>query len=1620
MPYDALGNYVPGDDTPTSDDMSYATSVPTTQSYQQQRMARVPQNLQGMGAPARGLTDLLTGAARGTLAGTIGAPGDISQMLRDMSPEVRAVMERKFGSRSFPTTQETLPYIPSTNLSGTNVGETGATLGSNIVAPLAGPQLLGAAARGTAKAAKAAAPSVAQMAAELMEKQGLGPMYVVKPNKGGNWLKDEVERAVLPIKQYGILPHELATHPSNIIAEAVNSWVDKKLVPYIKNEMGTPEDPVRLGIEKRVADAKARKAQGKKRIAKLQAAVAEGERLGVPSQLTRDRLATEIDNVANQYDTDMASVMHSNDLKYNGRVPPRNQMSTTAQSKRWEGASDLQIGESTAGKLIEEKPFIVTGAFNARYKTQEEAQAYLDRLHKLGEFEPGIAERLRLIPPKIEETGAHIKNPWLKKVAPETPVYGVSAGIGDDLQFKHLTDELKNALNPQSGLPPELLLSPNKMPKTVDDAIAHVGEINAWRARNMANAQIKITEGMPVHKQYPEGYKWLELTKPKLPDVLPEGYTVKPTEKEGWFSVHEPPSKNYPNGRSTGAVGRSPEEAIANHDFNRDALDKALKYEGETMGHCVGSYCKDVESGKSRIYSLRDAKGEPHATIEVKPHNLPNKFSDLWDIAMKHVAEDSPGWDKLNEYGDPYEVLKEHFGSHSDDPKSTLEGILENFPEAKDAAMAEIENAHPVIAQIKGKQNRAPADKYLPFVQDFVKSQPWSEVGDLNNTGLTRYKDKYFTEPELKDFTKSVVDPTKEWYYNSPYHQTYKQDFDRKSDLYNDLNQWSERTNIPVGQQRFSISDIHGVLADPGAYELSVLEDVRDAVDWLKVNQPEIPKHLLPETPPTESMTPLQAPTGNALDPRGDLATAIRLGGGTPPTYATQDEIEALVRRYVPDEGMKDGGVVRMKDGGVVRMQEGGRAIPNGFELNQYMPSAPANAQPIATEPTPQATIAQMRAELQRAKEGTQALSAQFPSVKPAFPDLGKAYGATEAAGNMLYNTAIAVPGAFGAVGKSVNDYAAGRTPYPATSLDTHMGDFMQQYGSAPSTPTGQEYYNKASEVLSNIPPVMPELHAAPSIAQMKAELQYGAAKAAPHAGKAVHNILEAQGLGPSYVVPPKGNLNFQPAISAEALKGPEKQRIQDFMMQAKKTPGVTQEGLNTGLPQISAFDPATTLSKSEFESHILPSEYSKIDLLKTELHPVYYIDAERDVSPHDVYRRMGVPNNLLNAVGDYIAGVPADELPNDFHTWLEVTGLNRFDLQDAIADARHELVNEVAHDYAYAENGEAGLGNYRYKNSQRLLDSNRGYFEFGVTHPSQLENTRHYSEHDNLIGHVRGSFLPKTQTRKGTPLTIDNAYINDPGAMVIEEIQADSQKGMPTPEGKSTYLPQVGHKHQVHGTLVKAAVQHALENDAKTIYFPTARPIAKVRRKPAEDYTAVYNQAIVKEGLNPLKKIPGITITKVIDPATGMHNFNKVDISTKAKEHILAGPGQKLPGYKTGGVVHMQEGGVPSSSDWTNDPTLMEQALRNSKFTLRGMGGKDFGANSESGSAQAEGALRTTVPLGDKGVTLSPYVEAHAGVNPGHTRIGIRKAGAELRFPFKDGGNVNIDEMRLALTRGR
>lgn len=231
---------------------------------------------------------------------------------------------------------------------------------------------------------------------------------------------------------------------------------------------------------------------------------------------------------------------------------------------------------------------------------------------------------------------------------PDTLAHSLNRGSGaEGLGFNHLIDELGNAINPESGLPAHLQFPSERLGKvSVPQAVERVSQINAWRAAQKAEADMLRANNAAtvLHKEYPEnnplGLSWKEL---KALDDTPEG---------------------------------------------RQALADALKYEGDTMGHCVGGYCDEVLSGKSRIFSLRDTKGEPHVTVEVAPEG---RAVNAW------------------------------------------------VPEGEEPS------ALPSIVQIKGKQNRAPNPEYLPFVQDFVRNSPfgkgWSNVGDLQNTRLRRSSD---------------------------------------------------------------------------------------------------------------------------------------------------------------------------------------------------------------------------------------------------------------------------------------------------------------------------------------------------------------------------------------------------------------------------------------------------------------------------------------------------------------------------------------------------------------------------------------------------------------------------------------------------------------------------------------------------------------------------------------------------------------------------------------------------------------------------------------------------------------------------------------------------------------
>jgi hypothetical protein len=294
--------------------------------------------------------------------------------------------------------------------------------------------------------------------------------------------------------------------------------------------------------------------------------------------------------------------------------------------------------------------------------------------------------------------------PWLEKAPVTDKLYGISNTriLQDQMGMSHLLDEMKNALDPRSGLPPELLLRPESLSRmSLPAAAERVNRINQFRAKEMERAALSNLDSPAVRtfKEYPEnnpmGLRWTELRAPEMNDSLLSDFDrelIDLAAKEG----REIPSEHMDMVRKERA---------------KTALQDALRYEGDTMGHCVGGYCDDVMGGRSRIFSLRDAKGEPHVTIETAPS---------WDV--KSFADEYPGV-----------------------PADELADLREEWLRVNEVAPDD-------IVQIKGKQNRAPKDDYLPFVQDFVKSGQWGNIGDLRNARLVKLPDgRYITQQQADE-----------------------------------------------------------------------------------------------------------------------------------------------------------------------------------------------------------------------------------------------------------------------------------------------------------------------------------------------------------------------------------------------------------------------------------------------------------------------------------------------------------------------------------------------------------------------------------------------------------------------------------------------------------------------------------------------------------------------------------------------------------------------------------------------------------------------------------------------------------------------------------------------------
>lgn len=555
---------------------------------------------------------------RGWIAGTAGLPGDLEGLIR-MLPGI------KDETPALPTTEFYKEWLP---LRGDSPTERAFTeLGS-----LTGGAGVGTAARaaktGVSAGARGALSAVQAAARNASVPRTLSPQAGVIKMKGGNWLDGSVEDALKSLKSRRVLPEGLERYDADrwvnpydgevftnaqVIANNasgdvhLNSWIDKKLARYVKNEMATPEDPVRALAERGVLHYEPRPTSWP-----VQRAMEHRAETGFPT-----------------------GGYSENDL-----------------ARNYETLTDSSIRGGSARSWL--------------------ANASEDVLSTM---------------------------PWVSKVPPETMIYEKnSPGLAYNLGFDHLVDELRNATNPESGLPRELLWKYSDLDKvTVPQAVERVSKINDWRAAQKAEADLLRANNAAtvLHKEYPEaGYKWVEL---KSPGKAPVGWKEEVTQG--------------------GMPNLDPDWA-----YGRKALEDALKYEGDTMGHCVGGYCDDVASGKSRIYSLRDRKGQPHTTIEVAPQTGDTQKG--WEFATGELVK---------KYGDE---------AYDMGP---------GYPEF-DALITQYESSMPPmqrIVQIKGKQNKAPNPEYLPYVQDFVRSGKWSDVGDLHNAGLRRARDA-FNELERK------------------------------------------------------------------------------------------------------------------------------------------------------------------------------------------------------------------------------------------------------------------------------------------------------------------------------------------------------------------------------------------------------------------------------------------------------------------------------------------------------------------------------------------------------------------------------------------------------------------------------------------------------------------------------------------------------------------------------------------------------------------------------------------------------------------------------------------------------------------------------------------------------
>jgi SAM-dependent methyltransferase len=378
-------------------------------------------------------------------------------------------------------------------------------------------------------AAKALAPTAAEMASNLYSnavEHGLAVPHrldVVRP-KGGQWVdyaqhgtelagrsnrtqkffdnrvemyQNDVNNAKRVLEQ-GELPRDEAqrvlTEAEGHLERALNmqaltKWNRGPLLNYVKKQMGTPEDPIRLLAEE-----------------------------GIHHRPLQNR-----------------SLLEQDTGRRERRGFPAEGMGTSGLAKTWEIDADRALQGMPARFFTEEGLYPnITERYN-----QERSSAYTGEPSPAVPLTPEEREYARdwtWLGSDEAQKGFLKEHPWLKTVPGETNIWSM-VDYGDNLGFNHIMDVLSEDL--MAGR-----LRPDSLSRmSVAQAVRRTSEYDAERAAAMEKAQAEDAANQNVFFNHDNGYKWVTLDKPgqfsKESDNM--GHSVRgyepPTGHPEWIST---------------------------------------------------------------------------------------------------------------------------------------------------------------------------------------------------------------------------------------------------------------------------------------------------------------------------------------------------------------------------------------------------------------------------------------------------------------------------------------------------------------------------------------------------------------------------------------------------------------------------------------------------------------------------------------------------------------------------------------------------------------------------------------------------------------------------------------------------------------------------------------------------------------------------------------------------------------------------------------------------------------------------------------------------------------------------------------------------------------------------